>query len=104
MNSEQMERYLKTIGDKSRLQLLKALERGPLCICDLNLLLDVSQPAVSQHMHRLKKDGVVHDERRGRWVYWSLNTHHAHHGLLLELLKLLPVPAAEESREENACK
>ncbi|WP_369684311.1 ArsR family transcriptional regulator [Sporosarcina ureae] len=38
-------------------------------ICDLLPLLDTSQPAVSQHMRRLKIDGIVCDERRGRWLY-----------------------------------
>ncbi|PIC82177.1 metalloregulator ArsR/SmtB family transcription factor [Sporosarcina sp. P1] len=104
MNPKQMERYLKTIGDQSRLQLLKALEQKPLCICDLNTLLDVSQPAISQHMYRLKSDEIVLNERRGRWVYWSLNSSHPHYLLLLELLKLLPVPTIECSKEENPCK
>lgn len=104
MNPEQMERYLKTIGDKSRLQLLKALEQGTLCICDVHSLLDISQPAVSQHMHRLKMDDIVHDERRGRWVYWSLNTSHPHYSLLLDLLELLPVPSINSRQEEIRCK
>ncbi|PIC94987.1 transcriptional regulator [Sporosarcina sp. P26b] len=103
MNPEQMERYLKTIGDQSRLQLLKAVESGPLCICDILPLLDISQPAVSQHMRRLKTDEIVCDERRGRWVYWSLNTSHPHYSLLLKLLKLLPVPSIDR-QEESRCK
>ncbi|MBY0222763.1 MULTISPECIES: ArsR/SmtB family transcription factor [Sporosarcina] len=104
MDIETLERYMKTLGDKSRLRLLKALEEGPLCICDLTVLLDVSQPAVSQHMHRLKKEGIVLDERRGRWIYWSINAHHPQYSLLLDLLKLLPRQTTTCREENNRCK
>ncbi|AXH99865.1 ArsR family transcriptional regulator [Sporosarcina sp. PTS2304] len=103
MEAAALERYLKTVGDQSRLRLLKALEGGSLCICDLQSVLAISQPAVSQHMHRLKKDGIVRDEKRGRWVYWSIHTEHPQYKLLVDLLQLLPAEAVDRS-EDMSCK
>ncbi len=90
MEIVQLERYLKTIGVGTRLQILKDIRHGPLCICDLTASLNMSQPAVSQHMRRLKEELIVLDDKRGKWTFWSLNTEHPHHFILLQLLDLLP--------------
>jgi ArsR family transcriptional regulator, arsenate/arsenite/antimonite-responsive transcriptional repressor len=90
MNHSELESYLKAIGEGTRLKILKFIIDGPLCICDLTATLDMSQPAVSQHMRRLKDENIVLDEKRGRWTYWSLNAKHPQYPILLHLLSLLP--------------
>lgn len=105
MNHEDLESYLKAIGERTRLKVLKFLINEPLCICDFTFELNMSQPAVSQHMRRLKDENIVIDERRGRWTYWSLNEQHPQYPILLHLLSLLPNQAlnkqvcAEKSEE-----
>lgn len=32
----------------------------------------MSQPSISQHLRKLKDSGLIQEERRGRWVYYSL--------------------------------
>ena len=90
MDILQIERYLKTVGIATRLQILKDITSGPLCICDLTTSLDMSQPAVSQHMRRMKEENIVHDDKRGKWTFWSLNAEHPQYPILLQLLNLLP--------------
>ncbi len=90
MNHSELESYLKAIGEGTRLKIMKFIVDGPLCICDLTTTLDMSQPAISQHMRRLKEENVVLDEKRGRWTYWSLNAKHPQYPILLHLLSLLP--------------
>lgn len=70
--SELAARY-KALGDETRLALLAYLKVRTLCVCELVPLLGVSQSAVSQHLRRLKEAGWVVSERRGQWVYYSLN-------------------------------
>lgn len=42
-------------------------------MCDLQDALDLSQPKVSRHLADLRKNKLVADERRGKWVYYRLH-------------------------------
>ena len=87
-----MEGYLKAIGDHNRMLILKYLAKEALCICEFTELLDMTQPAISQHMRKLKEAELVKEEKRGRWTIWSLNAEHPQYPILLHLLSLLPEP------------
>lgn len=47
--------------------------RGELCVCDLMLALCLSQPKVSRHLAELRKQHLVIDNRRGKWIYYQIN-------------------------------
>ncbi|AWP25178.1 MULTISPECIES: metalloregulator ArsR/SmtB family transcription factor [Paenibacillus] len=64
---------LKLLGDKTRLTMLTLLKDREWCVCDFVDLFDMSQPAISQHLRKLKSQGIVNETRRGQWVYYSLN-------------------------------
>jgi ArsR family transcriptional regulator, arsenate/arsenite/antimonite-responsive transcriptional repressor len=42
-------------------------------VCDFVKPLGKSQPTVSHHMKILADAGLVHGERRSKWVYYSLD-------------------------------
>ena len=44
-----------------------------MCGCDLEEPLGLSQPTVSFHLKKLHEAGVLDREKRGVWVYYSLN-------------------------------
>ncbi|WP_410512297.1 metalloregulator ArsR/SmtB family transcription factor [Paenibacillus sp. BR2-3] len=69
----EMAEKLKLLGDKTRLTILGLLKDKEWCVCDLVEILNMSQPGVSQHLRKLKSQGVVNETRRGQWVYYSLN-------------------------------
>ena len=57
-----------------RLRTLMLLEQqGELCVCELTLALDVSQPMISRHLAQLRDLGIVSDRREGLWIYYRLN-------------------------------
>ncbi|WP_152398760.1 ArsR/SmtB family transcription factor [Paenibacillus cellulositrophicus] len=64
---------LKLLSDNTRLTILSLLKDREFCVCELVEILEVSQPAVSQHLRKLKSQGVVKESKRGQWVYYSLN-------------------------------
>ncbi|MEK3880151.1 ArsR/SmtB family transcription factor [Paenibacillus sp. FSL M7-0420] len=64
---------LKLLGDKTRLTILTLLKEREWCVCEFVDLFDISQPAVSQHLRKLKSSGLVKEQKRGQWVYYSLN-------------------------------
>ncbi|AYB45401.1 ArsR/SmtB family transcription factor [Paenibacillus lautus] len=64
---------LKLLGDKTRLTMLTLLKEREWCVCEFVDIFDMSQPAISQHLRKLKSQGIVNESRRGQWVYYSLN-------------------------------
>lgn len=63
----------KALGDPTRLQILALLNVRDCCVCELVPLFGISQPAVSKHLARLRAARLVRENRRGQWVFYSLN-------------------------------
>jgi ArsR family transcriptional regulator len=55
------------------LSMLAAAEEGEVCVCDFVGPLGKSQPTISHHLKILSEAGLVQGERRGKWVWYSLN-------------------------------
>ena len=65
---------LKLAANDVRLKILYLLSKeDELCPCDLSDRLDMSVPAVSQHLRKLKDGGLVETERDGQTIFYSLN-------------------------------
>jgi ArsR family transcriptional regulator, arsenate/arsenite/antimonite-responsive transcriptional repressor len=62
----------KALSDETRLRILKLLEHGELCVCDIFSALDMVQPKVSFHLSALKEAGLITDRKEGRWVRYSI--------------------------------
>jgi ArsR family transcriptional regulator, arsenate/arsenite/antimonite-responsive transcriptional repressor len=104
----ELETFMKAAGDGSRLKILQQLTGGPVCVCDLTPLVGLTQPAVSQHLKRLKEAGIISGERRGRWTFWSLDQTHPLHDILIGLLSRVPAPERtvidlEATGEKGCC-
>jgi ArsR family transcriptional regulator len=56
----------KALGDPTRLKILSQLKEEELCVCELVEILKMGQPAVSQHLRRLKHAGLVKERRHGQ--------------------------------------
>lgn len=52
MQIELMEKQLKALADQNRLKLLSCLKSGEVCVCEFVDVLNISQPAVSQHLRK----------------------------------------------------
>jgi ArsR family transcriptional regulator len=63
----------KALSDETRLRIIKLLESGELCVCDLVAALDMVQPKVSFHLGVLKKAGILKDRRAGKWMHYRLD-------------------------------
>lgn len=74
VNFENLADALKALADPTRLKIVSLLNVRDCCICELVPLFGISQPAVSKHMRRLKTAGLVHETRKGMWVFYGLNT------------------------------
>ncbi|GIV21615.1 MAG: transcriptional regulator [Armatimonadota bacterium] len=71
-----MREIFAALGDATRLRLLLALSRQPLCVHELSEVLDVSVSAVSHQLRTLKMLRLVTAQRVGKRVYYSLDDMH----------------------------
>jgi ArsR family transcriptional regulator, arsenate/arsenite/antimonite-responsive transcriptional repressor len=63
----------KALSDETRLRIIKLLEHGELCVCDIVASLDMVQPKVSFHLATLKEAGLITDRKQGKWTHYSLS-------------------------------
>jgi ArsR family transcriptional regulator len=63
----------KALSDETRLRILKLLEHGELCVCDIFSALNMVQPKVSFHLSVLKEAGLITDRKEGRWVHYRID-------------------------------
>jgi DNA-binding transcriptional ArsR family regulator len=64
--------FLKALAHESRLMILCILSQGEKSVSELEQLLSLRQPTVSQQLARLRADGLVATRRDGKTVYYSL--------------------------------
>ncbi len=69
----ELEQYFKALGDSNRLRILNLLLHGELCVCDIQYVLETTQPLVSRHLSYLKNSGMVIDRREGYRMYYRLS-------------------------------
>jgi DNA-binding transcriptional ArsR family regulator len=71
-NSEQASALLKTLGNPDRLLILCQINRGEICVSDLETACGINQPTLSQQLTVLRAQGLVKTRRDGKRVYYSL--------------------------------
>jgi ArsR family transcriptional regulator len=66
---------LAALADPTRLQIVSmlAVQEAPLCVCDINSAFDLGQPTISHHLKVLRDAKLVRWEKRGLWVYYSVD-------------------------------
>ena len=71
MSPVQLFKYL---ADDTRLRSLLLINHyRELCVCELTVALDVSQPKISRHLAQLRNGQLLEDRRQGQWVFYRLN-------------------------------
>lgn len=90
MNMDQAASILKLLGDKTRLTMMRILADHDCCVCEFVAMFDASQPAISQHIRKLKDAGLVKESRRGQWIFYSLNQQYEHFEFVQLLMNALP--------------
>ncbi|MUK90376.1 metalloregulator ArsR/SmtB family transcription factor [Ornithinibacillus sp. L9] len=81
---------LKLLGDRTRLTMMKILENNDCCVCEFVEIFEASQPSISQHIRKLRDIGLVKEERRGQWIFYSINTENEYYPFVQHVLAQLP--------------
>jgi DNA-binding transcriptional ArsR family regulator len=72
MNIEQLAQLHKALSVPVRLKILELIGERPLCVNAITRCLEISQPAVSQHLSVLKHAGLVSSTKQGYTVHYRL--------------------------------
>jgi len=65
-------KFFKALGDETRLKILKILEVGEMCVCEIMVSLDLTQPTASHHLGILENVGLVKARKEGKWVFFRI--------------------------------
>jgi len=68
--------FFKIFGDPTRIKILSALFFSEMCVCDLSVVLDATQSAVSHQLRGLRQARLVKYRKEGKVVYYSLADEH----------------------------
>lgn len=70
---------LKALAHETRLMILCLLVEGEKSVSELEQLMQMRQPSVSQQLARLRLDGLVETRREGRTIYYTIGSKEAKH-------------------------
>lgn len=62
----------KLLSDETRLRMIILLYQEELCVCELGGVLNIPQPRISQNLSKLRDLNLVVDERKEKFVFYSL--------------------------------
>ena len=72
MSLRDFESVMKAAADPTRVRILKILESGEMCVCQVIAILSFGQSTVSKHLFLLRAAGLIKDRRDRKWVHYSL--------------------------------
>lgn len=65
-------KVMKALSDPNRVRILKMLQCKTLCVCEIQAILGLAQPTVSNHLKVLEDAGLVTYRKDGLWVNYTL--------------------------------
>ncbi|WP_066759395.1 ArsR/SmtB family transcription factor [Crocinitomix algicola] len=71
---QKLSKALNLAGNEVRLKILYLLNtEKAMCPCDLSDVLEMTVPAISQHLRKLKDVDIIRSEKKGQTIFYSLN-------------------------------
>ena len=77
--------FFKALAEEKRLSMLSLLMVREMCVCEVTIALDMTQPNASHHLGILENVDLVTRRKEGKWVYYSIKERE----LVENLLKLI---------------
>lgn len=93
-HTKKASQILKVLGNYYRLNIVTLLLNGEKNVSELNQSVKVSQPALSQHLSKLRREGVLGSRREQRQIYYFIANPH--------VIRVLGVLAEAVSSDGNA--
>ncbi len=94
--SEQAANFLKALANKHRLMILCQLADGEKSVTDIMEATGISQTSMSQHLSKLKREGLVVFKRDHRTLFYSINN-----GAISGIMEILYKEFCDKSNKEE---
>jgi len=65
-------KFFSALADETRLRILRLLMIREMCVCEIMVALDLTQPTASHHLNLLENAGLVKDRKEGKWVFYKI--------------------------------
>lgn len=66
---------MKALAEENRLRILCLLKDYNLCVCQIIEVLELAPSTISKHLSILHQARLINSEKKGRWIYYSLENH-----------------------------
>jgi len=82
--------FLNAVSNKERFIIFNALKEKDRCVCELEVILNKSQPSISHHLRILEGAGIIRGWKKGKFTYYGIETESFRINIndLIESLKL----------------
>ena len=68
-----MVELFKTLGDVNRLRLINILMDEELCVCEIEVLLQMTQSNASRHLKKLRDQKIILSSKDAQWIHYRVN-------------------------------
>jgi DNA-binding transcriptional ArsR family regulator len=82
--------FLNAMSNNERFIIFNALKEKDRCVCELEVILNKSQPSISHHLRILEGAGLIRGWKKGKFTYYGIETKNLRIKLddIIESLKL----------------
>ena len=64
---------IKALSDETRMRILNILKDGDLCVCEIEVILDINQSNASRHLNKLTNARIIDYYKVAKYVYYKIN-------------------------------
>ena len=97
---ERLSAVFQALADDTRLRVIKLLEGGELCVCQITAALDMPQPKASFHLRVLRSAGLVQYRKQGRWGHYRIEDREPlRRFLIMSVLERIDCPEVKADRK-----
>jgi len=71
-NEDDLVKFVNAVANKKRLIIINILKKKDRCVCELEAVLDESQPAISHHLKILENAGLIRGWKKGKFTHYDI--------------------------------
>ena len=73
----------KVLGDENRLRIVHLLMQNEFCVCEIEVMLEMTQSNASRHLGKLKSAGIIESSKDAQFIHYRVSEHFKHENPLL---------------------
>ena len=94
----------KALSEESRLRILAMLLEREMCVCEIEVCLNMTQSNASRHLTALKKCGILDSYKQAQWAYYKISeSFKQEHQELWEYLQVKLKEITTYQQDYNEC-